>query len=65
MRTSETIRLPQVHGIEFDPSDEQLMRTTVEQTFQDLRGDVVDVRDKTDKAASLALRRHQFLLMGG
>ena len=63
MRTSETITLP-VAAHEYGQTTEQTMRRTVEQTFQDLRNDVIEVRDTTDKVASLAVKRHQFLLMG-
>lgn len=63
MKTSEFISLPIILP-EYEPANEQLMRRVVEQTFSSLRGDVIDVRDTTDKAASLALKRHQFLLMG-
>lgn len=63
MKTSEIISLP-ITLSEYEPTNEQLMRRTVEQTFASLRGDIIDARDTTDKEASLALRRHQFLLMG-
>lgn len=63
MRTPEIISLP-VSNTEFDMHNEQTMRRTVEQTFSALRNDVVEVRDRTDKVASLAVRRSQFLLMG-
>ena len=45
-------------------NNEGVARRSIEQYFQDLRNDIIESRDKTDKAASLALRRHQFLLMG-
>jgi len=63
MRTSETIKLP-IADQEYNLPNEQTMRRTVEQSFQDLRGDMIEVRDGLSKPASLALRRHQFLLMG-
>ena len=63
MRTSNTFPLPTVTP-ERDIHNEQIMRRQVEQHFSDLRNDVIEIRDKTDKEASLSLRRHQFLLMG-
>lgn len=63
MRTSEVIRLPSSKP-EYSQADEQTTRRFIEQTFETLRTDVVNVRDKTDATSSLALRRHQFLLMG-
>ena len=62
MRTSETITLPIATA---EQVSDQTLRRAIEQAFQDLRLDMVEVRDKTDKASSLAMRRHQFLLMGG
>ena len=63
MRTGEVFTLPSVSR-GYDRNDEKRMRRTVEQHFADLRADVVENRDTSDKVASLALRRHQFLLMG-
>ncbi len=64
MRTSETIRLPNA-GVEYNLDEEQITRRTTEQALQDLRVDIIETRDHTSKQASLAMRRHQFLLMGG
>ena len=64
MRTNETTKLPSPNP-EYDFNNEMVMRRTVEQSIQDLRADIVDVRDSNDSASSLARRRHQFLLMGG
>ena len=64
MRTSETITLP-IAGPEYELRDEQVMRRTVEQSLVSLRGDIVSNRDGTYSTASLAQKRHQFLLMGG
>jgi hypothetical protein len=64
MRTGETFTLPKAKN-DHDLLNELTMRRTVEQHLQDLRTDVVEIRDKTDKQASLANRRFQFLLMGG
>lgn len=63
MRTPEVIRLL-TSGPEYNQTNEQLTRSAIELALQQLRTDVVNVRDKTDFTASLALRRHQFLLMG-
>lgn len=63
MRTSETMTLP-VALQHYDTFNEQTARRTSEQFLQDLRADLVEVRDNTDKSASMAKRRHQFLLMG-
>ena len=63
MKSPAVVTLP-VAADQYDGNDEQVMRRTVEQGFQDLRSDVVDNRSKTDKDSSLALRRFQFLLMG-
>lgn len=64
MRTSETTKLPSPNP-EYDFQNEMITRRTIEQSIQDLRADMVDIKDATDSTASLALRRHQFLLMGG
>lgn len=63
MRTPESIRLPDPQ-IEYDLQNEQQLRRAVTVGLQDLRNDVVGIRDNTDKTSSLAIRRHQFLLMG-
>lgn len=64
MRTPQTVNLP-VTTNEFDVHDQQTMRRTVEHYLASIRNDILEVRDGTDKEASLAMRRHQFLLMGG
>lgn len=63
MRSSEQMVLP-VAEFDYERENEQIARRTVEQFLADLRNDVVEIRDASDKDASLALRRHQFLLMG-
>jgi len=63
MRTSEIVSLP-ITLPEYETVNEQLMRRTVEQALASLRQDIVDAKNTTDRASSLALRRHQFLLMG-
>jgi hypothetical protein len=63
MRTGESFPLPVVSSVR-TMQNEQTLRRTIEQYFEDLRIDVINNRDTTDKPASLAMRRHQFLLMG-
>jgi hypothetical protein len=63
MRSRQNLNLP-VAQPEFVQLDEQTMRRTVEQGYTDLRLDVEEIQDKKSSAESLALRRHQFLLMG-
>ena len=63
MRTSENIPLP-VAEFEYSRENEQRTRRTVELAISSLRSDVVVHRDQKDGPASLALKRHQFLLMG-
>jgi hypothetical protein len=63
MRSNESVSLP-VPGAEYDQIAEQIARRTVEHALDDLRRDIVDSRDFTDKPASLSHRRMQFLLMG-
>ena len=64
MRSAQNIKLPSA-GDEYSAHNERIMRRTAEQAFEDLRTDVVANRNKSDGSASLALRRFQFLLMGG
>jgi ATP sulfurylase len=64
MRSSETLTLL-IADPEYNRDHEQTTRRTIEQAYEILRNDVVGIRDNTDKTASLAMRRHQFLLMGG
>lgn len=63
MRTAEATTLP-IAPQEYQEHNERTTRRTIEQTFQDTRLDIIGVRDTTTAPASLALRRHQFLLMG-
>jgi hypothetical protein len=63
MRTPETTNLPIAYAV-YEISNEQSMRSTAEKAFDDLRMDVIDNRDFRHRPASLAIRRHQFLLMG-
>ena len=63
MRTPETIRLPSA-SLQYDMNNEIVARRSIEQFFQDLRNDILETRNASNKSASLAQRRHQFLLMG-
>ena len=63
MRTPEIISLP-ISNAGYDMDNEQITRRTIEQMFASIRNDIIEIRDKTDKPASLSARRHQFLLMG-
>ena len=63
MRTSEVVTLPVALKL-YDQSNEQITRTTVQQIFASLHSDIRANRDGQDSTASLALKRHQFLLMG-
>jgi len=56
MRTSENITLPR--------GNEEMTRRAIEQYLQSIRNDIVEIRDTKERGSSLALRRHQFLLMG-
>ena len=64
MKSSETLTLPKA-PLEYRLSDEEMNRRSLIQAYQELRNDVVDCRDTSEMGYSLALRRHQFLLMGG
>lgn len=64
MRTSETTTFP-IAGSEYSNENERRHRRLVEQAFSNLRIDVIENRDMVNKPASLSLKRHQFLLMGG
>lgn len=63
MRSSEIPNFPRATP-EYNERHQDILVRAIEQYLQELRGDVVENRDTTDKVASLALRRHQFLLMG-
>ena len=64
MRSSEVFSLP-IPMNDYNFVNEQIVRRSIEQYCAALRDDIQTSTDKTDKVASLALRRHQFLLMGG
>jgi len=49
---------------EFNLSNEQITRRTIEQIFQDVFNDITLVENLKSAAGSKAVRRHQFLLMG-
>jgi hypothetical protein len=63
MRSGQNLPLPQAEP-EYNQIKDQQMRRAVEFSFEDVRNDIVATRNASDKDASLALRRHQFLLMG-
>jgi hypothetical protein len=64
MRTPQTIKLPSAE-MTYRQNDEQVMRRTAEQAMENLRSDIHDNMTKSNTVGSLALRRFQFLLMGG
>lgn len=49
---------------QYDRTNEQTMRRTVEQNAQDVNARLERSIRKIDKPSSLAIRRFQFLLMG-
>ena len=50
--------------IEYEEYDESMSRRTIEQNFQDVSSDIQAVKVQADRAASLSLRKYQFLLLG-
>ncbi len=60
----KTAQIPNLPVAPDESTNEQTMRRSVEQYLQDLRGDVLALENQTSSVATLALRRHQFLLMG-
>ncbi len=64
MKSGQSPNLP-VETAEYSFENEQAMRKAMEHYLEDLRDDIVDLQNQTNPVASLALRRHQFLLMGG
>ncbi len=63
MRSAQELNLPTATAV-YDVNNEQTARRTVEQYMGDLREDVVGLEEQTSAPGTLALRRHQFLLMG-
>lgn len=63
MRSSESVNLP-IATRDYDLSNEQTMRRTVEQAYSELRNDVASNELQKSKPSTLALRRFQFMLMG-
>lgn len=53
-----------VASVEYDARNETVARRTIEQNLQDLATEVSAVGSQTSTTATLAMRRHQFLLMG-
>ena len=48
----------------YELSNEQITRRTIEQLFQDVFSEINGVESLKTSAASKAVKRHQFLLMG-
>jgi len=63
MKSPQSPNLP-VATPDYSYDNEQTSRRTVEQYLEDLRSDVVDIQNQTSGSATMAMRRHQFLLMG-
>lgn len=63
MRSSETLTLPLAKE-EYDSADEEANRRQLALAYQVLRNDIIEIRNTSERDSSLALRRHQFLLMG-
>lgn len=63
MKSSQNLTLP-VAPPEYKQDSEQTMRRTIEHGINMLRVDMIENREFREVEASLALRRHQFLLMG-
>lgn len=49
---------------EYDTDDEQNLRSILEHEIEDIRNEMDRIESVVTKEATLALRRHQFLLMG-
>ena len=49
---------------DYDLINEQITRRTIEQLFQDVFSEINGVESLKTSAASKAVKRHQFLLMG-
>ena len=49
---------------EYDPQNEAVTRRTIEIGFQEIQDTANNDRNYSSSTASLALRRHQFLLAG-
>ena len=64
MKTARIANLPTAPE-ELDPEEEQVMRRTAEQFMAGLHDDITDQQNQTSAPSSLALKRFQFLLMGG
>ena len=63
MRSPQQLTLP-LAPLAYSVREEAAFRRAIEYGYQLLRSDVKEARDFNDKQASLAIRRHQFLLMG-
>ena len=60
-RNSQPILLP---AKEYDSQQETLFRSQVENIVTNIDSDVTEIENIRTKPSTLALRRHQFLLMG-
>lgn len=49
---------------DYELINEQITRRTIEQLFQDVFSEINEVESLKTSAASKAVKRHQFLLMG-
>ena len=49
---------------DYELTNEQITRRTIEQLFQDVFSEINGVESLKTSAASKAVKRHQFLLMG-
>ena len=49
---------------DYELTNEQITRRTIEQLFQDMFSEINGVESLKTSAASKAVKRHQFLLMG-
>ena len=63
MKTAQSPTIP-VAPADYEQTNEQTTRRSIEQYMSDLRDDVASNQTKSGKDSSLALRRFQFLLMG-
>jgi len=50
--------------VEYEETDESVIRRTIEQNFQDVASDMHDVKTQNDRDGSLSLRKYQFLFLG-
>tara|TARA_R100000908_G_scaffold63020_1_gene43098 strand:- start:250 stop:447 length:198 start_codon:yes stop_codon:yes gene_type:complete len=63
MAEQRSIVLP-IAPLEYDYNNELTNRRTVERSFREVQDTLNVVADKTDKDASLAIRKYHFMFMG-